>query len=99
MHVRATSGQVQPGKMQEAIDITNNVILPVIKAQKGFQGFYAMTDEASGKILGISVWDTEADMMAFGTGGQRQENLAKLGSVLVGPVTQEHYELSVEASA
>ena len=37
MHVRAASGQVQQGKMQEFIDIDNNEIVPFIKAQKGFQ--------------------------------------------------------------
>ena len=99
MYVRTASGQVQPGKMQEFIDIDNNEIIPFIKAQKGFQGFYAMRNVASGKILAFSVWDTEADMLAVETNGQlQQEVFAKLGSVLVGPVTIEHYELSVEAS-
>ena len=99
MHARATSFQVQPGKMQEAIDIANNSIVPAVKAEKGFQGFYVMTNAANGKILGITVCDTEAAMMAVQTSGHQQENVAKLGSVMAGPATVEHYELSVEASA
>ena len=99
MHARVTSGQVQPGKMQEAIDIVNNSIAPAAKAEKGFQGLYVMTDAASGKVLAISVWETEADMSAVESSGHYQENVAKLGSVIAGPTTTDHYELSVEASA
>ncbi len=29
MHARAASGQVQPGKMQEFIDIDNNEVVPI----------------------------------------------------------------------
>ncbi len=59
-----------------------------------------MTNAASGKFFAFSVWDTEADMLAVETSGQLQEEvLAKVASVMAGPVTIEHYELSVEASA
>ena len=99
MHVRALTINIHQGKMQEAIGIVNNEIVPATKAQKGFQGLYVMTNAASGKILAIAFWDTEADMMAVETGGPQKEFLAKIGSVMAGPATQEHYELSVEASA
>jgi len=38
MHVRAASVQIQPGKIQEGIDIHNGSALAAVKAQKGFQG-------------------------------------------------------------
>ena len=99
MHARVTSGQVQRGKMQEAIDLVNNEIVPAAKAQKGFQGLYVMTEAASGKLLAITVWETEEDMLAVEVSGYYQENIAKLGSVVAGPTTTDHYELTVEASA
>ena len=99
MHARATSFQVQSGKMPEAIDILNQVALAA-KAVKGFQGAYFMTDAASGKALAITVWESEADMLAGESStGHVQEAIAKLGSLLVGSPDIDHYELSVDVSA
>ena len=98
MHVRAVTVQIQPAKMQEAIDIFNDSVLPAAKAQKGFQGIYLMTDASSGKGLAISVWDSEADMVAGETSGYFQEQIAKFGDLFTAAPTREHYELSAEAS-
>ena len=96
MHVRAVTVQVQPGKMQETIDVYNDQVVPAAKAQKGFQGAYLMTDATSGKGLSITVWESEADMIAGETSGYYQEVISKFASVFSGPPVREHYELSVE---
>ena len=97
MHVRAATIQIQSGKMQEGIDIFKNCVVP---AQKGYQGSYLMTDASSGKVLAISVWESEADMMAGeSSSGYYQEQIAKFGSIFAGSSNLEHYELSVESSA
>ena len=99
MYVRATTAQIQSGKMPEAIDIMNQVILAA-KAVKGFHAGYLMTDAASGKALAISVWESESDMLAGeSSSGHIQEAIAKLGKVLVGSPDIDHYELSVDVSA
>ena len=98
MHVRAATVQIQSGKMQEAIDIFNNSVVPAQKAQKGYQGSYLMTDAGSGNALSISVWETEADMLAGESGGYYQQQVEKLGSLLAGAPALEHYELSSENS-
>ena len=99
IHARAVAVQIQPGKTQEAIDLVKGSVIPAVKAQKGFQGFYLMTDASSGKGLAISVWESEADMMAGESSGYYQEQIAKFGSLFAGPPTTEHYEVSVESSA
>ena len=99
MHVRAATVQFQPGKTQEAIDIYNDSVVPAQKAQKGYQGSYLMTDASSGKALAISVWDSEADMLAGeSSGGYYQQQIAKFGSLLTGAPNLDHYELSSENS-
>ena len=98
MYVRAATVQVTSGKMQEAIDIYNNGV-SVLKAQKGFQGAYLMTDAASGKVLSITFWESEADMLAGESiGGYYQQQVGKFGFVFAGTPTLEHYELSSENS-
>ena len=100
MHVRATTVHIQPGKTQEAIDLFKSAVVPAQKAQKGYQGSYLMTDASSGKGLAISVWESEADMMAGeSSGGYLQETIAKFGSLFAGPPDFDHYELTVESSA
>ncbi len=98
MRVRAATVQIQSGKMQETINIYNNSV-SAIKAQKGFQGAYLMTDADSGKALSITIWDSEADMLAGESiGGYYQQQVGKFAFVFAGTPTLEHYELSVEQS-
>ena len=99
MHARVATVQVQPGKTQEAIDIYKNSVVPAAKEQKGFQGAYLMTDASSGKALSITVWESEADMMAGeSSSGYYQEQIGKFGSLFAGPPTLDHYEVSVDIS-
>ena len=98
MYVRAGTGQIQSGKMREAIDIANDSVVPAAKAQKGFRGIYFMTNAASGNFLALSVWETEADMLASANDGSSREQFAKIGALIAGPPEFDHYELSVEAS-
>ena len=58
-----------------------------------------MTDASSGKVLAISVWESEADMIpGESSGGYYQEQVAKFASIFVGFPSLDHYELSVESS-
>ena len=99
MHVRAATVQIQSGKIQEFIKAYDSLV-PDLKAQKGYQGSYLMTDAGSGKALSISVWETEADMLASESdGGYVKEQQAKIGVLFAGPPELEHYELSSENSA
>ena len=99
MYVRAETGHIQSEKMQEAIDITNDSVVPAAKAQKGFRGIYIMTNAASGNFLALSVWETEANMLPSENDGFSREQFAKSGTLMASPPEFDHYELSVEASA
>ena len=99
MHVRAATVQFQSGKTQEAIDIYNNSVVPAQKAQKGYKGSYLMTDAGSGKCLALSVWESEADMLAGeSSGGYYQQVIEKFASVMTGAPALDHYEMSSENS-
>ncbi len=100
MHVRVATVQIQPAKVQEGVDLFKNSVVPAQKGQKGYQGSYLLTNASSGKAIAISVWESEADMMAGeSSGGYYQEQIAKFGGLFTGPPILEHYELSVESSA
>ena len=99
MYVRAANVSIRPGKMQEVIDLHNDALIPAAKAQKGWRGSYLMTDSEGGKILSITVWESEAAMLASESGGgYLKEQVARFDSVFAEPPNFSHYELSAEAS-
>ncbi len=98
MYVRAGTGQIQSGKMREAIDIANDSVVPAAKAQKGFRGIYFMTDAANSNFLALSIWETGADMLASESDGFYREQFAKIGALMAGPPEFDHYKLGIEAS-
>lgn len=96
MYARVTIVNIQPGRMDEAITIFREDIDPVAKQQKGCAGGYFLTDEETGKAISISLWETEADMLAGEQSEYLQEQVAKVANLLSARPTTEHYQVSVE---
>ncbi|MEU5868628.1 antibiotic biosynthesis monooxygenase [Nonomuraea sp. NPDC047529] len=71
--------------------------LPSFRAVPGFKGFYLLADRQSGKVLTISLWDSDDDLRRNneGRGAQaRQEASAELG---VTPPPVAVYEVVLQA--
>ena len=60
---------------------------------------YVLETTDGGNFLTLSVWETEADMLASESDGFSREQFAKIGALMAGPPEFDRYELSVEASA
>ena len=97
MHARAVNVQFQTGKIDEAIRIVRDAIVPVLKEQKGFKGQLLLTQPDTGKAVSINLWETEGDLTAFETNPLYRELMGKLADVLAGPPAGERYEVSVQA--
>jgi heme-degrading monooxygenase HmoA len=97
MHARVTIVTVQPGKLDEAIKVSRDSIMPAAKKQKGFKEYLLLTDRNTGKGMTITLWNTEADMTAGESSGFYREQVAKAAPFFAGPPTLEHYEVSVRA--
>ena len=97
MHARTVTFQVQPGKMEEAIRIYRDVVSGA--PQKGFKGAYLLTDGNSGKSISVTLWETEADMLATETSGWWRQQIDKFAPVTAGAPLREHYEVGVQVPA
>lgn len=97
MHARVTTVQLQPGRVDEAIRIYQESVVPVAKQQRGFRSTMLITDRASGKGMSITVWDSEADLQASEASGYYQEQLAKFGPLLTAAPVREVFEVTVTA--
>ena len=97
MYARVTIVQIQPGKIDEAIRIYRDSVVPAAKQQKGYKGIYLLTDRNTGKGISVALWQTEADMTAGESSGYFQQQLAKFKDIFGAPPVRERYEVSVQA--
>ena len=97
MYSRVVTVQVQPDKLEEAISIFQNSVLPAAKQQKGFISLMLLTDRSTGKGVSVGMWETEADLKANEASGYFQEQLAKFGGVFAAPPVRDAYEVSVHS--
>jgi heme-degrading monooxygenase HmoA len=99
MYARIVTVQVQPDKIEEAISIFQNSVIPAAKQQKGFISLMLLTDtdRSTGKGISVGLWETEVDLKASEASGYLQEQLAKFGGVFAAPPVQEAYEVSVHS--
>lgn len=59
MYARVTVVQGSPDKIEEGIDSFNSAVLPTVKAVDGYRGAFLLVDRASGKGMGITLWESE----------------------------------------
>ena len=68
MHARLLSTQVVPARTDEFIQLWQNAMLPTIQEEKGWKSARLLVDRQTGKAIVVSLWETEADALASGTG-------------------------------
>ena len=85
--------KIQPGKVDEAIAIFKDSVLPAAQQQAGFKNAYMLVDRSANRGIGLSLWETEADVAALATSGFYQEQIAKFAALFDGPPEREVYEV------
>ena len=96
MFARLTIVQTKADKMDEAVKVTKESVLPAAKSQKGFVGAHLLT-EPNGKGVFITIWDTEEDAIANETSGYYQQQLAKFKDLFAAPPIHEGYNVAFQA--
>ena len=96
MYARVTFATGEPAKIDEIAKVMRDSILPAAKKQKGFKGLYHLGDRKTGKGMTITMWDTEANMMAVESSGAYKEAVSKVAPFLAGTTTMERYEVTVK---
>jgi hypothetical protein len=91
MYARVVTVQVQPGKMDELLRRIRERV-PAVQAIRGFHEAQFLTDAHTGTVLGITVWETEADAKAAPVVGAEGGPLRDL---LTAPAVVAYYELSL----
>ena len=88
---------MKPGKMDEAIGVYRDSVVPILKAQKGFKALYWLGDRNTDKYLVITLWETEADMTATETSGLLQDVISKFAPYVAEQTAIDRYEVALQA--
>lgn len=96
MYARVVTGQVRPDKVGEAIQHFRGSVVPALKQRPGHQGSRLLTDPKTGKLVVVSFWDAEPEMLAGDkSGGRQQEWLAGMAPLLMRPPIGDDYEIAL----
>ena len=64
MHVRKTTLELDPERIDEVIADLEEQDIPEWRKLDGFRGFIVLVDRKSGKVVGMSFWQTDDQMKA-----------------------------------
>jgi heme-degrading monooxygenase HmoA len=95
MLARVNSGHTAADKLAGLVKFSQERF-PDAREAPGFKGFYLLADRQSGKIVSISLWDSEDDLRQFEARGaqMRKEASSEVG---IAPTPVEIYEVVLQA--
>lgn len=94
MFARTLAIHIQPGRLDEAITMFADSVIPAAQQQHGFISVMLLTDPATSSGLIVGLWETEEDIAANEANGFFQEQISKFGSLFAAPPVRTVYEVS-----
>jgi heme-degrading monooxygenase HmoA len=96
MHARVTTGTVRPERLDEFVRSLRESLVPAAERQQGYREFLLLTDRGSGRVVGLTLWETEQDLRASEeAAGYYREHLAKLAPFFASPPSRDAYEVAL----
>ena len=94
MIARVTLMSIIQDKLDEAIRLFQESVVPAAKSQNGFRGAYFLTNRETGEGLSITLWMSADDGKANEESGYYQEQLSKFKSLVKAlPTFDDYYEV------
>ena len=93
MHARVTTWTLKPGNIEEAIDVTQNLINGGAKDQEGFKGVLLLTNISENKVISITIWETEEAASSGEKGSVYDSQLDRVKRIINGPPSLEIMEI------
>jgi hypothetical protein len=95
MYARHVTVHGSPDRVDEAVRMVRDQVLPVLQGCAGFKGQLLLIDRDKGEAIGISLWDSEENMLASEekVAAARQRTAEEVGASSAPDVTL--YELPI----
>jgi hypothetical protein len=96
MQARISTIEGDAGKIDDAVEVVNEKIIPALKDLEGFTAINILADRAAGKLVAVAFYADEAalETSAEAVGPMRTEVADALGGKVVGV---ESYELVAQS--
>jgi heme-degrading monooxygenase HmoA len=94
MFARFTIVQFKRDRLDEAIKLFEESVVPAVKSQKGFQGVCLLVNREMGQAISVGLFDTEEEAILSERSGYYQEQLAKFREFFTAPPAREGYEVA-----
>jgi heme-degrading monooxygenase HmoA len=98
MFARHVITTVKRDKLEEALKIYEESVIPETKGQKGYRGIYLLTNQDTGKIVSISLWDSREDALANESGGYFRRQVDKFDGIMVTTPVKEEFDIRLMLS-
>ena len=95
MYARVTTIHVKEDKVEEAVQLYKESVLPAAKKQKGFRGVLLLTDAATGRGMSITLWDTEKEASVNEQNLYYQNQLVKVLPYFSNPPVREGFDVNL----
>src|SRR5215471_8274925 len=97
MHARLMTSQLQLDKLEEASQLYRESILPAVRQLPGLKGRMVLVDRSTGKVITLTLWESEADARASGEGSAfMQATVAQFAPFYAAPPIIEIYEVAAQ---
>ncbi len=60
MHARISTIEGDSGKIEDAVELINQKIIPTLKGVEGFRAINLLADRSTGRLLAVAFWDNQA---------------------------------------
>jgi heme-degrading monooxygenase HmoA len=97
MYARVASVKVQVKRLDEAIRVYQEGVVPALREQPGFAGVELLVNRETGHGISITRWATQEDQIASETSGFYREQVGRFGGLFDAAPVREAYEVVVFA--
>lgn len=77
MHARTGTIELSPDRIDDAVAALENEQLPRYRETSGYKGFTVLANRSTGKVIGVSFWESEDDLRASEQLGSEARQTAK----------------------
>lgn len=91
MYARVTTTQIHPTRLEEARRLFRETMAPAIHRHDGSKGLLYLADSATGKVMMVTFWDSEAEMNAVEANRDFLRTIEHLARLMAAPPTFETF--------
>jgi hypothetical protein len=96
MQARISTVEGDPGKIDDALKVINDKVLPALKELDGFMAANFLVDRSAGKLVGVAFYGSEAALEGSADAVKTQRN--QVAEAMNGKVVGiESYELAAQS--